>query len=286
MIDLHTHTNYSDGTWNLSRLLKEAEIKKINVLSITDHNTIKAYKELENIDYKKIYSGKIITGVEFTTVYNGVSFHMLAYDFDYKKLDIWIQKNYENNKPNLQKEFDYMIKSCKENNIKLDIIKYKSEKGWPVDIIFKEIKKHPENKKFFKENDWNNVDVFFNSCITNKKFPAFVDFSIHYPSAELVTEAVKEAGGKLFIAHLYKYNLEKPIEFLNILKNDKIIDGVEVEHSIFTEEQSLTLKKYCAKNNLLMSGGTDCHGDKKKDRKIGIGYGNMHIENKLISNWK
>ena len=192
MIDLHTHTNYSDGTWDLSRLLKEAEIRKINVLSITDHDTIKAYKELETIDYKKIYSGKIITGVEFTTVYNGVSFHMLAYDFDYKKLDIWIQKNYENNKPNLQKEFDYMIKSCKENNIKLDIVEYKSEIGWPVDIIFEEIKKHPENKKFFRENEWNNVDVFFNSCITNKKFPAFVDFSIHYPSAELVTEAEKK----------------------------------------------------------------------------------------------
>ena len=35
-----------------------------------------------------------------------------------------------------------------------------------------------------------------------------------------------------------------------------------------------------------MSGGTDCHGDKKKDRKIGIGYGNMHIDSSLIDNWK
>ena len=50
MIDLHTHTNYSDGTWNLSRLLKEAEIGKIDILSITDHDTIDAYKELEKIN--------------------------------------------------------------------------------------------------------------------------------------------------------------------------------------------------------------------------------------------
>ena len=35
-----------------------------------------------------------------------------------------------------------------------------------------------------------------------------------------------------------------------------------------------------------MSGGTDCHGDKKKDRKIGIGYGNMQIDSSLIDNWK
>jgi len=286
MIDLHTHTNYSDGTWNLSRLLKEAEIGKIDILSITDHDTIDAYKELEKINYREIYSGKTISGVEFTTVYDGVSFHMLAYDFDYKKLDNWIKENYENNKPNLQKEFDYMIESCKKNNIKLGNIIYESKKGWPVDIIFEEIKRHPENKEKFKKNEWNNVDIFFNSSVTNKNFPAFVDFSIHYPSANMVTDAVKKAGGKLFIAHLYRYNLENPIGFLNILKNNKIIDGVEVEHSIFTEEQSTTLKKYCKENNLLMSGGTDCHGDKKKDRKIGIGYGNMHIDSSLIDNWK
>ena len=66
----------------------------------------------------------------------------------------------------------------------------------------------------------------------------------------MVTDAVKKAGGKLFIAHLYRYNLENPIGFLNILKNNKIIDGVEVEHSIFTEEQSTTLKKYCKENNI------------------------------------
>lgn len=35
-----------------------------------------------------------------------------------------------------------------------------------------------------------------------------------------------------------------------------------------------------------MSGGTDCHGDKKVDRRIGIGYGNMHISKNLINNWK
>ena len=49
MIDLHTHTNYSDGTWNLRKILEEAEKTNIEVLSITDHNTINCYKELEKI---------------------------------------------------------------------------------------------------------------------------------------------------------------------------------------------------------------------------------------------
>ena len=147
MIDLHTHTNYSDGTWCLRKLLEEAENAKIEVLSITDHDTIKTYKELTNIDYRQIYNGQIMPGIEFTTVYNKMFFHLLAYDFDCKKIDNWIQENYENMKPNLNIEFEYMIESCKKNNIKIGKLEYDESKGWPIYIIYPEIKKYEENKK-------------------------------------------------------------------------------------------------------------------------------------------
>lgn len=285
MIDLHTHTNYSDGTWNLKKLLEEAQKSEIEVLSITDHDTIKAYKEMEKINYKQIYQGQIIAGVEFSTVYSGVFFHLLAYDFDYRKLDNWIHEKYEIREPDLNAEFDFMIESCKRNNIKIDNIEYDTNKGWPIDIIYPEIKKYEGNKKYFKDEEWNNIDVFFNSCITNKKFPVFVDMSIHYPSADNVAKQVRNVGGKLFIAHTYRYNLENTIEFLDILKENNIIDGVEVYHSIHTEEQTSILKKYCKDNDLLISGGSDCHGEKKIDRKIGSGYGNMNISKEILYNW-
>lgn len=285
MIDLHTHTNYSDGTWNLKKLLKEAQKTKIEVLSITDHDTIKTYKELMQMNYKEMYQGQIITGVEFSTVFNGVFFHLLAYDFDYKKIDNWVDENYEIRKPDLNAEFEFMIESCKKNNVKIDNLEYDKSKGWPIDIIYPEIKKYEKNKKYFKEEEWNNIDVFFNSCVTNKNFPVFVDFSIHYPSASVVAKQVRKAGGKLFVAHPYRYNLENTVEFLDILKENNIIDGVEVYHSIHTQEQVDILKKYCEDNNLLMSGGTDCHGEKKGNRKIGIGYGNMNISKKILYNW-
>ena len=212
-------------------------------------------------------------------------FHLLAYDFDYKKLNDFIYENYENKKPDLKKEFNYMIQSCKKNNIKIGNLEYKEEKGWPIDIIFPEIKKHEENRKFFGE-EWNDINLFFSSCVTNKNFPVFVDFSIHYPKANLVAEVVRKAGGKLFVAHPYRYQLENTIEFLDTLRQDNIIDGVEVYHSSFSEEQSETLKDYCKKNNLFMSGGSDCHGEKKANIKIGIGYGNLNINKKILKDWK
>lgn len=85
---------------------------------------------------------------------------------------------------------------------------------------------------------------------------------------------------------MYRYNLNNPIYFLNLLKNKKIIDGVEVYHSSYTEEQIKKLEDYCKENKLLLSGGTDCHGEKKKDRKIGIGYGNMNVKKSILEQWK
>jgi len=69
MIDLHTHTMYSDGTDNATTLLLNAEKVGLKVLSITDHVSCKVYEELEKVDIKKYYTGKIITGCElFTTI--------------------------------------------------------------------------------------------------------------------------------------------------------------------------------------------------------------------------
>ena len=55
MIDLHTHTTYSDGSFTPEEVLEEAEKKEVTILSITDHNTMDAYKELTN---KKVRNKK------------------------------------------------------------------------------------------------------------------------------------------------------------------------------------------------------------------------------------
>ena len=64
MIDLHSHTTNSDGTWSTKELLEKAENIGLEVFSITDHDNCNAYKELQKIDVKKYYSGTIIPGIE------------------------------------------------------------------------------------------------------------------------------------------------------------------------------------------------------------------------------
>ena len=70
MIDLHTHTKYSDGTDSVEELLINAENKKLEIISITDHDSIDVYSDLEKENIRKLYSGKIIVGTELKTYYN------------------------------------------------------------------------------------------------------------------------------------------------------------------------------------------------------------------------
>lgn len=58
MIDLHMHTKYSDGTDDIIEFLQKAEDNNLELISITDHNTVKAYFELEKININDYFSRK------------------------------------------------------------------------------------------------------------------------------------------------------------------------------------------------------------------------------------
>jgi len=287
MIDLHTHTTHSDGTWDVITLLKNAEKNGVSLLAITDHDCVKAHQELKTIDYQKYFSGKIISGAEFNCIFNNAKIELLGYDFDVNKMDKWIEKNYKKEKkePNLMEEFKLLISACHKNNVKIDKIDYKENMGWPIDFIYESIKKYPENKKLFTDKEWEDIDHFFRCCTCNTDFPLYIDFSYQTPNAKTVSDEIRKLGGKVFIAHLFTYPLRDYKEYLDSLVKNNIIDGIEVYYSNFTVEEIEFVKNYCKNNNLFMSAGTDCHGDKKPDRKIGIGYGNMNISSDIVKEW-
>ena len=81
------HTNYSDGTDSVVELLQAAQRAKLEIISITDHNTAKAYEELEKIDVCEYYKGRIITGIEINTKVLGVPIEILGYGIDYKLMN-------------------------------------------------------------------------------------------------------------------------------------------------------------------------------------------------------
>ena len=289
MIDLHTHTKNSDGTWTTKQLLEKAEQMGLDVLSITDHDTAMAHVEIEeSADLRKLYTGKLIVGAELNCTFEGIKIEILAYDFDLRPVQKWLDEYYskDREREKLTKEFQTFVRMCNENGIIIEEdLEYSPEKEYPASAIYNSIVKFPENRKFFTEEQWNDKGVFYRTCTVDKSFVLYKDFSDQVPNLETVTNLVHKYNGKVFLAHVYQYKLDNYIEFLDKLVDEKLIDGIEVFHSSFSQKQTDTLLEYCQRKKILMSGGSDCHGERKKDRKLGVGYDNLKIDKKIIDNW-
>lgn len=287
MIDLHTHTNYSDGSSTLSELLEEAENKKIEILSITDHDKVLAYYELQNEDIRKTFSGEIINGVEITTTYNGEVIEILGYGFN---LDV-MKKSLDENVLNFEEKQIAEFELTKETYIKkgIDIdasnIKFDPKKESSRIYFVKEIKKNPENFKYFLYQDSiTTASGFTRNEYYNPSSPLYVDQSSMHPSLEKAIEMIHESGGLAFLAHTFAYS-KKIVDSLNDIVSNYNLDGLECYYTTFTREQTNYLLEYCNEYNLYKSGGSDFHGINKTNHNLGLGGGSLLIEKELTEDW-
>ncbi len=292
MIDIHIHTNHSDGTYSVKELLEKAEELKLKYISITDHDTISAYEELKNIDVPKYYSGKIIPGIELKCVYNNEKIiEILGYNYNHDKLKLWLDEFYKDKKKgDIQtKYFNHLYSACEKYNLKMtpkEEIIWNPNKDWASIIIYNDIKKYEENREKLPEDLWEKFNTFTKKYCSDKNSLFYLDKTKDYPNIQETIKAIKDADGIAIVAHVYIYdwaiNKEK---FIQDLYENYDIDGFECYHNTFTDEESAYLVKFCKEHNLLMSGGSDCHGKNKPSVNLGTGKGNLNISDKIIENW-
>lgn len=286
MIDLHMHTTYSDGTESCTTVLKKCQEKNLNYISITDHNTALAYKELETLDVKSLFSGKIVPGIELNTKALNIPIEILGYGIDYQKMNELVKKVYipatERNKIEVKRLYNKCIqagiildKNCLDN--------YKPEMFASV-FFHNEITKHEENKNILSEEAWNSSKIFYRQYMSDPKTPLYVEMDDFVPDFETASNLVRQAGGLVFIPHIFEYKQNtEPI--LNYILDNFDIDGIECYYTTFTPEQHDKLIKLCNERNLFISGGSDFHGKIKPDVDIGVGYGDMQIPDNIIESW-
>ncbi len=263
IIDLHTHTTYSDGKYSISELLENAAKNNIRMLAITDHDAIGAHINLASTKENEQYNVKIIAGTELSAIYQDAKIELLGYNFDLNIMDEWLKARYNSQLrfDNYEKELEQLINGCHRNGINIDSeIEINWEEKRPIGIIREQIKKYTENRAKFTDEEWENYEAFYRSCTSNKNFILYFSLADSIPTAKECSDIVRKAGGKVFLAHLYKYKLENYIEFLDSIVKEGLIDGVEVYYPKFSDEQIDILEKYCEEHELLMSGGTDFHG--------------------------
>ncbi len=287
MIDIHTHTTYSDGTLTPGELLEEAQKKKLTIISITDHNTIGAYEELKNPNIRGKFKGMIIPGIEITTTYHGETIEVLGYNFNLDMMSELLKESVLTFEEKQIQEYNLIKKQYQKIGVIFDEenIKFNQKKESCRVSFWKEIKRHPENNcLFLEEKSKEEASSFTRNEIYNPKSLLYVDESSLFPSLEKAIAMIHESGGLAFLAHTFAYSPNIANSILDILGNYKL-DGLECFYTTFTEEQSNYLVSLCKEKGLYMSGGSDFHGTRKINHNLGTGRGNLQMEEKIIESW-
>ena len=120
--------------------------------------------------------------------------------------------------------------------------------------------------------------------MSNPETLFYVNMDDVLPDFEKACDLVKQAGGLVFLPHIFEYR-ENSLKILNHILENYEIDGIECYYTTFTYDQHNFLESLCNMKGLLISGGSDYHGSYKPKVDLGCGYGNLAIPDKIIENW-
>lgn len=287
MIDLHMHTINSDGTDTTEELLKKCEKLELEYISITDHDTCEAYNDMKNINVKKVFKGKIISGCEFTTTYKGRTIEILGYDVDINIINKWKDKYYTQEKKQERIEFckTKAIKNLYEVGININKDSLDTDCSYDRAIHRKLLLNKEENEKKLGKGMLDSVKNLFRLGFANPDSPLFIDVTRFRPTPKEVTDMIHKSGGKAFLAHAYQYAFNNTLNMITELRQECDLDGVEAFHSTFTLDQMMEIQEYAKKNNLYISGGSDYHGRTKPEINLKTGCNNLHISKNILE-WK
>ena len=289
MIDIHSHTSYSDGSDSVEQILKIAQEAKLTYLSITDHNTIDAYSDEKIKNHSKWFEGKIIPGVEITTTYRGEIVEVLGYGFDLKLMEKELSTKVLTFEEKQLREFKlikdaYTIAGIKFNE---EAINFDPKTSSCRKSFWNEIIKHPLNiQRFSNATSIESSSKFTRNEVYSPESDYYVDETSLYPTFQETIDVIHRSGGIAFLAHLYIYAHAIDIrrDLLKIV-NDHNLDGIECYYSTFSQAQQNDLEEFCNKHKLLKSGGSDYHGTRKPGIRLGMGKGLLNISENIILGW-
>lgn len=291
MIDLHIHSTNSDGTKTVKEILSEAQNLRLTTISFTDHETCSAYKELEQINVSDFYKGNIITGIELKSQYKDIVMDILGYGINYTKMEKSLLECYKNiTRDKIQESLLIEFYKIGEiNNLTLrpiNELNWDKTKDWASIVFYNEIKSHIENQQKVNPDLWERFLNFKNNYYHVKGNPYYINMSKYYPNIEKIIDIIHKSGGIAFIAHIFQYKEinDKILELQNIISKYDI-DGIECYHSSFTNEETEKLLKFSKQHQLLISGGSDYHGDNKPDILLGRGKGNLCVPEEILTGW-
>ena len=242
-IDLHLHTNQSDGTYSPAELLEVVRNLDLVAFAVTDHDTLKGYLEIREL--RRNGDSELIPGVEFSCSSSAKDIHILAYLFD------------TDNEP-LHRAIEQFQEG--RNKRGAQIVKRLNELG--VEITFEEVLKEAGGAPVGRPHvaaalharkAVSTYEHAFHKYIGDGR-PAFVPKKNFAPREAI--KLVHQARGVAVLAHPMVDNSVALVEDLVALG----LDGIEVYHPSHRQADVDRLKHLAERLRLLCSGGSDFHG--------------------------
>ena len=252
VIDLHTHTSYSDGTDTPRQLINKALAAGISIIGLTDHDSISGWQEATDALRTGI---SLVPGAEISCqTPDGISVHILGLLFDSNNSELMntLEKTRENRHSRMEK----IIARINEAGIDItmdDVLEQLSDGatlGRPhlADALVK--------KGIVASRD----EAFTQMLHNNSKY-----YVSHYsPTPETAIKLIKAAGGVSVIAHPMASHRGRTISldtFGSIIQAG--LDGIEVDHRDHSPDEKSQLIKLANESNLVMTGASDYHGNGK-----------------------
>ena len=271
-VDLHVHSDHSDGTYSVKELVAYAKEKGLKAIALTDHDTVSGVEEAVTEGRKK--GVMVIPGIEISAGYNNGELHILGLNIDYKS-----------------EVFSDFIIECRNSREQRNrrVAEKLCELGMKVSYD-ELIEKYPSATvtrahfaRYLHENGY----------VSSKKeaFDRFLgDGKTAYIPRERITpkqaiDMIKKAKGHPVLAHplLYKMGKDKLDSLFDYLKTLGL-EGIEALYSLNTPSDDERLAKMAKSHGLYITGGSDFHGSNKPDIDLGVGKGNLRVTSELLKN--
>jgi 3',5'-nucleoside bisphosphate phosphatase len=278
-IDLHVHSNISDGTLTPTEVVDEAVRSGLSAIALTDHDTVLGLQEAREAAARHAATGyeiEIIPGVEISSAYKGKDLHILG---------LYIDDTNET----LIKTLEAAVKEREERNIKM--IRNLNNAGIPITLEALQ-ESEPDAvitrahfAKFLTENGFTKTRNEAFDKYLGTDGPYYVPR--HFMTPEEAIALILQADGIPILAHPLLYHLPSD-ELSELVKKLKSfgLAGIEAIYTSNTGCDESDMRRLARLNNLLLSGGSDFHGANKPDIAIGKGRGNLKISYELLDAMK
>lgn len=260
LADLHIHTYYSDGTSSPEEVISLAKIANLQCIAITDHDTIDGISPV--IEAAKGTDIEVITGIELSSEINGRDVHVLGYCFDHENLEFRRHLNLmqESRRQRMGKMIDKLKNLGVGKDIELDevcaLTKSKSVGRPHLATILKE------------RGIVDTIKSAFDRYLAEGA-SAYVSNSLYSPDE--VIALINNAGGVAVLAHPMVSNIDELIPGFARAG----LGGLEAYYPNTIEAVTNFYCSLAKKYNLIVTGGSDAHGDAKKHTyqgKVSINY--------------